>query len=320
MVADPRPAGRGRAIPPPGGVSAGACFGFEVRSELTFSYLREGSGTPLAVLEEETPPAEPGSAPLRVWEPTPENPFHARLHEDPDGAYRLWIDGLGWYGVTPEAAEVRVPPGADPVRREERLWGIPATLCFLERGDVPLHAAAVDVDGSAVLLGAPGRFGKTTLAAAFLAGGHRILSEDVSCLRLAGIPRVFPGPAMLRIRADSYARLRLPGVRALARDADRVHLALDPAGRGGAEAVPLTGVVLLRGDSDRPTLEREDPATAVRDLWALSFKVPTDRDRIRCFQAMADLVAAVPVWNLRRPMRFEALPEVVEAILGTCLP
>ena len=307
---------------PPGGEAlarAGACFGFEVRSQLRFAYLRAGSGTPLVVREDETPPADPSSEPLRVWEPSAANPFHAKLYGDLEAGYRLWIGGLGWYQVFPEAPEIRVPPDVDPVLREERLWGIPATLCFLARGDIPLHAAAVEVGGSAILFGAPGRFGKTTLAAAFLAAGHRILSEDVSCLRLSEIPWVLPGPAMLRVRTDSFAQLRLPGVQPVARDADRVHVKLDVRSRGGPEPVPMRAVVLLRGASERPTLEREDPAVAVRDLWALSFKVPTDADRVRCFQAVADVASDVPVWNLRRPLRFDALPQVVEAVIEMCL-
>ena len=56
-------------------------------------------------------------------------------------------------------------------------------LCFRARGDTALHAAAVEVDGQAVVLGAPGTFGKTTLAAAFHAAGHRLLSEDTTCIR-----------------------------------------------------------------------------------------------------------------------------------------
>ena len=81
----------------------------------------------------------------------------------------FWVDGLGTYDVRPGGALPRivVPAGADPIGREERLWGIPAVLCFLARGDHSLHAGSVDLGGRAVAFGAPGRFGKTTLAAAF---------------------------------------------------------------------------------------------------------------------------------------------------------
>ena len=77
-------------------------------------------------------------------------------------------------------------------RREARLFGLPAALCFMTRGDVAVHAAAVDVDGSALLLAAPGRFGKTTLAAAFAGEGFRLLAEDTACYR--SIPRPIGAP------------------------------------------------------------------------------------------------------------------------------
>jgi len=298
---------------------AGACFGYAVRSPLSFAYLRPGEGDRLAVLEGETAPVGPDVPPLREWEPTDINPFHARLYDDPDGSFRLWVRGLGWYSISPAAPEITVPADADPVRREERLWGIPVTLCFLARGDVPLHAAAIDVDGRALLFGAPGRHGKTTLAAAFHGAGYRLLSEDVSCLRLGDVAGVVPGPAMLRVRPDSFANLELPGTQQVGRDADRVHLALGEDRTADAAAVPLAGVVLLRGVADETRLEREEPAEVVRDLWALSFKVPTDADRVRCFQALVDLASAVPVFGLRRPMTFEALPSVIDAVVERCL-
>jgi hypothetical protein len=300
--------------------AGGGCFGFTIRSDLSFAYLREAGRTDgeLVVREDDVAPVPETLAPLREWEPTELNPFHARLYAPHRGmADRLWVRDLGWYAVDADAGEVVVPAGAYPVRREERLWGIPATLCFLPRGDVPLHAAAVDIGGRALLFGAPGRHGKTTLAAAFHGAGHDLLSEDVSCLRIGATPHVVPGPAMLRVRPDSFTNLELPGTREVGRDADRVHLAIDRS--APADPVPLAAVVLLRGVADAIEIEPEDPVEVVRDLWALSFKVPTDADRVRCFQALVDLAAAVPVWGLRRPMTYDALPSVIDAVTERCL-
>jgi len=293
----------------------GSCYGFQPVSDLEFEYLRAGGGEPLTVEEHEAP--EPANGVLLTeWTPIPGRRVWARLYADGQG-YRLWVEGYGSFGVDPRAPGVKLPRGADnAVRREERLWGVPAMLCFLARGDLPLHAASVDVGGEAVILAAPGYFGKTTLAAGFEAGGYRVLSEDVSCIRLYPEPSVVPGPAMLRVRRDVAHRLVLPGAREVAASDNRVHFSLDPKRRGDSSPVPVRAVVLLRGADDGIALERVGSSEALRDLWPLSFRLPTAEDRERCFDGITRLAASVPLWNLFRPLRLGDLGRVVERVVA----
>lgn len=290
----------------------GACYGFEVRSELPFSYLREGGGDPLEV----TAPAPEGERLedrlLVEWTATPELPLQARLYSD-GRSFRLWIGGGGWFSVEPETGRVQVPADGG-LRTEERLWGIPALLCFRARGDLPLHAAAVETDGGAVLVAAPRTYGKTTTAAAFHRAGCRVLSEDTSCLRLGPEPAVVPGPAMLRVRHDVAGRLDLPRARRLGEDDDRVHYALDEP--GDCTPVPLRAVVFLDRSDDATELEPVEQPEALRDLWALSFRLPTEEDVGRSFAGVADLASAVPAFRLRRPLALEALDDHVALVLA----
>jgi hypothetical protein len=294
----------------------GTCFGFQVRSTLPFHYLREGEGEPLDVHAPSTTGADLTDALIVEWTPTPELPFHARLYSR-GALFRLWIDGAGWFEVDPDARTVRLPETDNPVRREERLWGIPAILCFLRRGDLPVHAASIEVDGGAILLCAPRTSGKTTLAAAFAKEGFRLLSEDVSCVRLNGSAAVIPGPAMLRLRRDVAERLDIPLMDPVGDPDDRVHLALDPRRRGDCEPVDLRAIVFLRTADDGVAVEPAPAHEAVRDLWSLSFRLPTEADRARSFASAADLVNAAPVWNLSYARRLDDLPAVVERIAST---
>lgn len=294
-----------------------------MRSDLPFTYLRDGRSTSSLDVRAGVTAAPPAdTAPMLEWRPRPEHPFHARLFAAGGGDYDVWIDGMGTYHVAPGVPSVTVPDDAEPVRREERLWGIPAALCFTRRGDLPLHAAAIEIGDRAVLLAAPGRFGKTTLATAFLARGHRVLAEDLVCLRTtsADAPALLPGPAVLRVRRDVYDRLGpIAGTRPVADDPERVHLALDDHLRGSGDPVPIAGLVLLRRDAPEVRLEPVDATALLADLWTVSFNLPTDEDRIRCFEGVVDLAGAVPTWTLDRPLSFETLPEVldrVEAIVG----
>jgi hypothetical protein len=289
-------------------------FGYSVRSTLAFTALRSGIGTPLEVTvgDREQPPDR---KPLMEWVggETPD----VRLF-DLDGTYAVSIDGIGTFRVDPEAPSIAVSGPAEGPRREARLLGLPMALCFARRGDLPLHAAAVEVDGSALLLAGPGRHGKSTLAGAFLNAGYRTLSEDTTCYRPGPVPAVVPGSALLRIRPDVFERLEFPHAREVARDPDRVYLAADGSMRGDTSPVPVCGVVFLRIDEAGMRLERLPREKVLPDLWTLSFLFPTDQDRARCFAAIADLARTVPVWNLYRRLSFDSLPTLVEQLAEKC--
>jgi hypothetical protein len=295
--------------------SVGAVAGFAVRSAVPLAYLRSGGTDALTVtIGPAEPEPEPVAPPIREWTPLPENPFHAKLWRGHDGD-RLWIEGVGWYSVDTATGRIQVPSGADAVPREERLWGIPMSLCIVARGDQTLHAGSVEIGGTAILIGAPGRHGKTTLVTAFHAAGYRLLSEDTTRCRPGTEAIAFPGPAMLRVRRDTFERLGVPDAAIVGDDPDRIHLAIDRRRRGTADPLPIAGIVLLR-EADDVRLERVAPELAIPELWALAFKLPTDEDRARCFDAVGGLAGSVPVWNLHRPLRYDTLEQVIDSVVS----
>jgi hypothetical protein len=294
----------------------GTCFGFAVRAPFPLVALRAGHGIPLDVKEEGSPPGDVGD-PLLRW--VDGDRALARVYERP-GEYLLWVEGDDWFRIDPHAPSITCIGAISGPRREARLLGLPAALCFMIRGDVAVHGAAVDVGGSALLLAAPGMFGKTTLAAAFAREGFRVLAEDTTCYRGSPDPSVLPGLAMLRIRPDVHEHLSIPRSTVLAEDPERVFVLLDQSTRGDNEPVPLRGVVFLRAwDRDEIMLERVASDRAIPDLWTLTFNLPNDRSRARCFQAVAGLATSIPIWNLHRRRSFETLPTVIDRIVSTCL-
>jgi hypothetical protein len=188
----------------------------------------------------------------------------------------------------------------------------------MERGDLALHAAAIDVGGSAIVLAGPGLSGKTTLACGFLQAGYRVLAEDLSCCRSAEPPQLLPGPAMLRVRRDTYQRLELSGSRVVAEDPDRVTLTLLESTRGDGEPVPIRAIILLGSPNAAFAIEPVALPAAIRALWSLSFMLPRDADRVRSFQGVVTLASAVPVWSFRWPKRFTEMPEALTAIISIC--
>jgi hypothetical protein len=270
------------------------------------------------VLGETDEEPSPTREPILEWSPRPLRDFAARLYRE-EGRYAFWTNHEGWFNVDPQQRSIAVSNGVDPVRRESRLWGVPALLCYVAHGRLPLHASAVDVGGRAVIFPAPGRSGKTTTAASFHRAGHRVLGEDLIACEMDGAPAVFPGPAMLRLRRDIHERLEIPRASVVGEDHDRLYLAIDPEARGDGTPVPLAAIVFLRRGPGPPTIERRNPQAVVQDLWQLSLSLPDEADRARSFRGVSTLAATVPAWDLERDLTLTGLDAVIDLVLATCL-
>jgi hypothetical protein len=310
----------------------GSCYGLEVHSRLPFRFLRDGTGIPVRITEAASTHGEPEGELLMEWPAKGSGPG-SRLYRDGVLAH-LWIGPVGCFDIDPKLSAITVPqlrwqaigsalsqdiPEEQVLEwREVFIFGPPAMLCFMEQGYLPLHAASVDVGGAAVLLGAPGTFGKTTLSGAFHNAGYRLLSDDISSCDITDEPAVFPGPALLRLRRDVFDRLGFPDTEIAFGTRLRVALSINRSRRGDARPVPLRGIVLLRrSDSGGVTLVRADPVEAIRDLLALCFRGVLDRER--AFQEVASLVNAVPVWYLTRQLNYTELPIIVDRIVNECV-
>ena len=294
-------------------------FGFHVRCQESLRFLRSGGGAEtLEVVVTPEPRKRPDSAPLADWRLAgPAHPERGTLYQV-GRHFEFWATDAGAYRIYPELGRIEMPETPDEIVREQRLWGIPTALCFMHREDVALHAAAVEVDGGALVLAAPRRHGKTTLALAFHRHGYRVLSEDLTCCRPATVPTVLPGPALLRIRPDVYDGLPPPGTHVVASRPDRVYLAIDDDHRGSSAPVPITAVVFLRESPDAIAVTPMTRGAALPDLWSLSFRLATDDGRGRTFRQLARLAGALPIWNLCRPMRLGSLDATVEQIVRMC--
>ena len=290
-------------------------FGFAVEAAIPLRFLRLGAGRD--TLRVDAAPgnelAYHGSA-LFEWKfKDPAGDVSGRLH-NADGIYHFWTADAGWFRIDPVARAITISNEADETRRELRLWGVPTTLCSIERGDVSLHAAAVEINGGAVLLAAPGQHGKTTLALAFHARRYRVLSEDVSCCVPGATPMLFPGPASLRVRPDMYGGSPPRGTEVVSIQPDRVFLRFDEDGAATADPLPLRAVVFLRQCDDQIRLEEINPVRSLPDLLALTFRVPGVGPTAEAFRRVSELVRATTVWNLYRPLRMDNLETVVATI------
>ncbi len=290
-----------------------AVFGFAVRSEVELKFLRYGGGTqPLEIVEVPEGADAPTGELMGEWPLQGTSyPAHARLCRVP-GGYTYETTDTGRFGIAVEQGRIAIPITDDPILREQRLHGMPMILSFLARGDISLHAAAVEVDGGAVILGAPSRFGKTTLAFAFARAGHRVLSEDMICCR-ADTCEAIPGPALLRLRPDVIPEALPTGLFIAAERPDRLFVGFEPGRAGSGAPVPIRALIFLR-EGEPIEVQPADPVTAVKDLWALSFRIGSDEGRADSFRRLTKLAGSLQAWNLTRPLTPAALSRTVEMV------
>lgn len=291
-------------------------FGFSVRSTAPLRFLRSGGGDqPLEVVTSEEGDHQPPGELLGEWPLQGTSyPAQAKLFRVPRG-YQYWTSDAGSFRVDLEHGRIEIPSEGEPLLREQRLHGMPMILSFRARGDVSLHAAAVEVGSGAVVIAAPSRYGKSTLAFAFQREGHRALSEDLICCRPATAEAI-PGPALFRLRPDVFDRDLPEGLFVAAELPDRIFVGFDAAHSGSGAPVPIKAIVFLR-ESSELGVEEVPRITALKDLWRLSFRTGTEQDRADSFQRLTALAGSVPSWNVYRPLVSSALSETVELIRNT---
>ena len=140
------------------------------------------------------------AAPLEA--PTMSTPLVAI---DAAGRLRFSITGVADY-VVEGGKRISVAPAEGSRHDAIRLFLMGSALGYLchQRGVLPLHGAAVDIDGAAVILAGASGAGKSTLADAFARRGHIVLSDDVTPVALAsGMATVLPGLRRIRLWKDA---------------------------------------------------------------------------------------------------------------------
>jgi hypothetical protein len=224
-----------------------------------------------------------------------------RIPENPqiiDGV-EVSVEGDNYYLCVPGCALFQVVGGrkivvqVDPrsTRDEAHLYLLGSVFGVLmhQRGILPFHCNAVEIDGSAFLFCGDSGAGKSTLAAYFVQRGYRLLSDDLCALRFDGDGRlrVSGGVERLRLWQDTLEHFgRSSAELALVPGYDqKFDLPLNK--RKTAEPLPVVAMYHLR----QAYLEREAGIFRLQGLDAAN-SVTANIYRRR----HADLIGAAPFY------------------------
>jgi hypothetical protein len=182
-------------------------------------------------------------------------------------------------------------------------------------GALVVHCGAVDSPAGAIGLIAPSGQGKSTLAGSLHARGFPLISDDAMILHSDGTgyrtERLYPS---LRLFPDSLAHL-MPEVDGTVPMADFTEKRRVPFVEGPMNA-PLAALFRLADPSDDIRITSLTPAEACMAIIANSFALDASdpEETKRRFAQAAEGARNIPVYDLRYPRDYAALPEVHAAI------
>ena len=235
-----------------------------------------------------------------------------------DDGTLLYVREVGRFLIR-EGREIIIE--ADPAGslRNVRLFLLGSAFGALlhQRGLLPLHANAIEVDGRAVAFAGHSGAGKSTLAAWFHDRGHRILADDVCVVGVdaTGTPLAYPGIPRLRLWRQA---LEASGrsVENYQRSFDRMDKYDVPTLHEQAAAPLVLDRIYLLGKagegSGGPRAERLVGVAAVQALVANTYRgtyVQTIQRTGQHLMACVELARIVPVFVAERVWGLDGFDE-----------
>jgi hypothetical protein len=272
-------------------------YGFEVKSDLPLLRLNSAAGTrgelriEAAAEPLSPPPGEPTGSLV-----TDDGYCWFASYELDDGSCLLQMPPTGSFLLEPAAGRIVVDStDEDAELREHRIASSAICTLLSLRGDLVLHAAAVEVEGCAILFCGPSLRGKSTLVRALGESGRRLIGEDGIAIELSeGGPVAHPGARGVRMRG---------------RDAEGRHRTalLDDPGPAEPQPCPVTAVVLLGERGPELAVEPLEPARALA-LLTPSLVHSGGRGAIAAaFANLATLLGSVPAFAGSLPDDLDAV-------------
>jgi hypothetical protein len=229
--------------------------------------------------------------------------------------------------VTDDSIEVRVLRPALLHAAELFLFSTGFVYWLERRGTPVLHAAAVEIEGAAIIFLASKGTGKSSLAVTFMENGYRLVSDDLVAIDPdAGSFSVRPSYPQVRLWPDQADRLLGAALEAAPVHASTTKLRLridEPPGRRYCSvSAPLRAIFLLQrsntsADGGTPLFQALAPAETLKHLLAHSFEGPllTAADlELSRFQMLSAVARRVPMTLLQVPDDCAALPAVVAQV------
>ncbi len=203
------------------------------------------------------------------------------------------------------------------------LLGHVLSYALTKQGHEPLHATAVEIDGRAVAFLGESGMGKSTLAAALLETGAKLVTDDLLRLEPRGAAyAAFPGPPRIKLLPPIAEELMTgPWSGSVMNPLARKLIIPLPLEKACSEPVPLAALYALSEpeqgcDPEAIVIRTLSQRDALIELLAHAFnKKILDHARLtRQFRAAQAVASAIPVKVLAYPRRTSLIFDVCHAV------
>jgi hypothetical protein len=175
-------------------------YGISLRSEIELS-LPERGDPGLAEIEIRGASHSVFADAIHGAELQTRSDWYHYAHLEDGSSYVRW-SGLGEFLVSCNGGRITCRRATQASMESFQVYLLGQALSFglVKRGFEPLHATALAIDGEALVLLGDSGFGKSSLAACFLAAGHRLLTDDLLLLQPSGNGfDGYPGPPRIKL-------------------------------------------------------------------------------------------------------------------------
>ena len=289
-----------------GVVSFGTAYGLNLRSEVDLPELVDAKGAADVEIRF-------GS----VNSPRLEN-SESGLIWATDDEVCLFFSEIGTFLVR-QGREIVVDPAPEADQRWVRsaVLGPGIGALLYQRGWLTLHASAASVGDRVVAFMAERGWGKSTMAAALCARGHRLIADDITAVEHDGSRhRVSPGYPILKLWPEAAVSVGEDPDALLPIEPGNYRRGLVRAREGFSSDALSLGCVYVLAQGDAPKivpLERQQALVeTIRNTYGRKlFQAVRQSSHLR---QCADVVNGVPVRRLERPDSLPALSEVARMV------
>lgn len=237
-----------------------------------------------------------------------------------DGFASYRIDGVASYDIA-DGSKIIVRPDPGTSERNVRLYLLGSVMGMLlhQRGLLPLHATAVECDGSVLAIMGHSGAGKSTLAAWFYDNDYQVVADDVCVVSFDETRKAWvqPGIPRLRLWKDMLDATGRTGPFERSYAGDDSWDKFDVPVKALTEALPLGAVVLL-AEGSTPGLERLIGVKAVdailSNVYRGSYLSMTDQTATT-WSTCLEIATSFPVYLWKRRVEFHSRDRDTEELL-----
>lgn len=189
-----------------------------------------------------------------VAENLPEASFQGPFYQFGKDEFLFEIEGCARFLCrNGKSVEFQRTEGASDMEVALFLLGSALGGLLQQRGEFLLHACAVEFNGSGWLFSGESGTGKSTLSAALVGAGCRLISDDVCLLKMQkDNPLVYPGFPSIKLWKDSLSMLQIPstGLAEIGQRVDKFYWPV-PQQQFCQEPKPVQGFVGLESGTNQ---------------------------------------------------------------------